>query len=80
LIVGSLPAGKVVKLPKIHLRDLFWLTLVVAICCGWAMYHRRTLNQAYEMVLDSEIELFNAYKDGRDWRLRAEQLQMKTWK
>ena len=28
------------KLPQLHLRDLFWLTLVVALGLGWWVDHR----------------------------------------
>ena len=29
------------KLPQLHLRDLFWLVLVVGMGCAWWLEHRR---------------------------------------
>ncbi len=39
-------------LPKLNLRDLFWLVLVVAMGLGWWMEHQRA-KAAYKFVVES---------------------------
>jgi hypothetical protein len=44
------------KLPQLHLRDLFWLVLVAALGCAWGLDHRR-LTSEIEKLLPIQIEL-----------------------
>ncbi len=30
------------KIPQLHIRDLFWLVALVAVSCGWWVDHTRT--------------------------------------
>jgi hypothetical protein len=30
-------------MPRFTIRDLLWLTVVMALLCGWAVSHRRTV-------------------------------------
>jgi hypothetical protein len=34
--------GCPMKLPKLHLRDLFWIVLVTGILCAWWLHNRAT--------------------------------------
>lgn len=50
---------------KLTLRDLFWLTVVVAICCGWWVERSKLINriqklEAPELNLKFNQELFNS--------------------
>ena len=47
-------------LPQLHLRDLFWLVLVVAMGCGWWVERQKLLTEAHE---------------GKTFRWRAESLE-----
>jgi hypothetical protein len=37
------------KLPKLFLRDLFWLVLVAALGCAWWQHHRRHVRLETEL-------------------------------
>jgi C4-dicarboxylate-specific signal transduction histidine kinase len=38
---------------KFTLRDLFWLTVVVAILCGWWLQHRRSEELQNQLVVEN---------------------------
>ncbi len=38
------------KLPQFHLRDLFWLVLVIAIMCAWWLDHGRLAAEASKVM------------------------------
>ena len=41
--------------PRLHLRDLFWLTLVVALALGWGVYYLRTIGDARRLAAENEM-------------------------
>lgn len=45
------------KLPQLPLRDLFWLTLVAAILCGWFV-HYRTMVWGFKAAHNAEAEMY----------------------
>jgi hypothetical protein len=49
------------KLPKLHLRDLFWLVLVCALGCAWWM-DRRAIALREASVIDEESRLQDEQK------------------
>jgi hypothetical protein len=57
------------KLPKLHLRDLFWLVLVVGLGCAWWVDRQRIADK--ERRLDEAIES-NA-------RLQSELVERRQW-
>lgn len=44
--------------PKINLRDLFWLTLVVALAAGWWVDHSRAAAQYEQLKAFLEISKY----------------------
>ena len=42
------------KLPQLHLRDQFWLTLVVAMCCAWWVDHFRISQERADLKRQQE--------------------------
>jgi hypothetical protein len=63
------------KLPQLHLRDLFWLVLICALAAGWWAEHRATWNyfeselkrQGYGMFQGDfgELQVFPVPSPGR---------------
>lgn len=49
------------KRPRLHLRDLFWLVLVVALGLGWWLEHQRQITQLAELRLKLYIAEAKAY-------------------
>jgi hypothetical protein len=45
------------KLPKLHLRDLFWLVLVCALAVGWWVEHRARSQEAHASRGKQELQL-----------------------
>jgi hypothetical protein len=37
-------------------RDVFWLTLVVGICCGWYLHDRRWSSKLENLSMDAQKE------------------------
>jgi hypothetical protein len=61
------------KLPQLHLRDLFWLVLVVALGCGWWVHQHRlndSLNVTYRDLkwwptsVGERLEVYVEEQDG----------------
>lgn len=50
------------KAPRLHLRDLFWLITLVAVCIAWWLEHRRAaslqggLDSAHKKIDSLQIE------------------------
>ena len=42
------------KLPQLHLRDLFWLVLVVALAVGWWIDHLHAANRREAVIVHAE--------------------------
>ncbi len=71
------PKGRPMKLPKLHLRDLFWLTLVAACLCAW-LARERQLAEALEASKLREVTV-------AEWLARSEppkddEFNWGTWK
>jgi hypothetical protein len=43
------------KLPKLHLRDLFWLVLVCALGCGWWLERSKRVAEQVERDRGEQI-------------------------
>lgn len=56
------------KLPQLHLRDLFWLTVVVAFGCAWWIERRSLVTRIDE--LNSIVE--------RDQQIKLAKLELAT--
>jgi hypothetical protein len=62
------------KLPKLHLRDLFWLVLVCALGVGWWVDHRSNrqlaaqCNDALQQCQDRR------HRDDTTWRIAIGEL------
>ena len=41
--------------PRFALRDLLWLTLVIALALGWAVYSLRTSGAARRLAAENEM-------------------------
>ena len=44
------------KLPKLHLRDLFWLVLVVALGCAWWLERERQTSELKRLTIQYYVD------------------------
>ena len=66
------------------LRDLFWLTLVVALAMGWSIDHWRKPSGRYRLVeteselriIDNETGNYWRKDDGDHWTLRGHKIHL----
>jgi hypothetical protein len=69
---------------RFTIRDLLWLTLVVALCLGWSVDHWRKPGGRYRLVeTESELRIIDNEtgnyweKDDRDhWTLRGHKIHL----
>jgi hypothetical protein len=54
---------------RFSVRDLLWLTLVVAMCAGWWISRPRQLNPDYRLSFDGDGKIVFIYEasTGRAW-------------
>jgi hypothetical protein len=64
---------------RFTVRDLFWLTLVIAMGVGWCLDHpafNRVLSAKRDQELEARHQLADVQRDFNDLRTKYEHLQM----
>jgi hypothetical protein len=69
---------------RFTIRDLLWLTLVVALIAAWSIDHWRKPSGRYRLVeTESELEIFDSKRnvfwrkdDGDHWTMRGHKIHL----
>ena len=71
------------KLPQLHLRDLLWLVLVVAVCCAW-WHNQHTFEELERLRIEARVAEQNAALQARESAVNAwaeeRKVQRMSWK